>query len=253
MTMTSLLLAVVVVSIVGSLHCVAMCGPFVAFYSGGDASGGRHRVLSHLSYNLGRLVGYATLGALAGAAGSVVDLAARAAGIGQIAAGIAGGLMILWGVVLLLESLGIRLPALRLPQALSSHAVRLVQRLRRRPPLLRAGLLGLCSGLLPCGWLYAFVVTAAGTASPLTGAAVMAAFWLGNMPILLGVGFGVQTIAKGVRRHIRTLQATALIVVGMIGLVSRVNMPAMALQKVSSALELDAAEAQQPPCHRPNQ
>jgi sulfite exporter TauE/SafE len=33
-------------------------------------------------------------------------------------------------------------------------------------PEVRAAILGLGSALLPCGWLYAFVVTAAGTGRP---------------------------------------------------------------------------------------
>ena len=38
--MTGLLLTVFAASLVGSLHCVGMCGPFVAFYSGSDGSSG---------------------------------------------------------------------------------------------------------------------------------------------------------------------------------------------------------------------
>ena len=42
--MTTLLLTVFVASVVGSLHCIGMCGPFVVFYSGSDGSGGARRL-----------------------------------------------------------------------------------------------------------------------------------------------------------------------------------------------------------------
>ena len=54
---------------------------------------------------------------------------------------------------------------------------------RERPPVARALLLGLFSTLLPCGWLYAFAVLAAGTGGPWTGMLVMAAFWAGTVPV----------------------------------------------------------------------
>ena len=40
----TVLLTVFVASLVGSLHCVGMCGPFVAFYAGADGSGGIRRL-----------------------------------------------------------------------------------------------------------------------------------------------------------------------------------------------------------------
>lgn len=65
-----------------------------------------------------------------------------------------------------------------------------LRRLMDRPPVVRAAATGLFTTLLPCGWLYAFVVTAAGTGSgtPLHGAALMAVFWLGTLPMMLTVG-----------------------------------------------------------------
>ena len=44
--MTALLVTVLAASLVGSLHCVGMCGPFVAFYSGADGSSGVRRECS---------------------------------------------------------------------------------------------------------------------------------------------------------------------------------------------------------------
>ena len=56
--------------------------------------------------------------------------------------------------------------------------------LARRGTLGRFGL-GCCNGLLPCGLVYLAVVAAANAGSPLSGAAVMASFGLGTLPLLL--------------------------------------------------------------------
>ena len=107
--MTALLLTVFVASVVGSLHCIGMCGPFVAFYSGADGSGGARRLFSHAAYSGGRLLTYAVFGIAAGAVGAALDVAGSLAGFQRIAAIIAGVTMILWGVFALLQIRGVRI------------------------------------------------------------------------------------------------------------------------------------------------
>ncbi len=248
----ALVVPVLAASLVGSLHCAGMCGGFVAFYSGGDDNRGRRRFAGHLAYNGGRLVTYVLLGAVAGSLGAAVDLAGRAAGVGRVAAVVAGTVMVLWGLSLLLAYAGVRLPRLRLPPALQRRTVGLMASLRGRPPVVRAGLIGLSSTLLPCGWLYAFAVTAAGTGSALGGATVMAAFWAGTVPVLFGLGLGVQGAASRLRRHVPLVSAMALIVVGMFGVLGRVNVPSLAARSARHAVHLSlvpTASAQHPARH----
>ena len=53
--------------LVGSLHCLLMCGPLVLAYSMPMAGlPMRGHAIAHAGYNLGRLATYAALGALAG-------------------------------------------------------------------------------------------------------------------------------------------------------------------------------------------
>ena len=59
----------------------------------------------------------------------------------------------------------------------------------------RGAATGLLTTLLPCGWLYAFVITAAGTGNALAGAGLMATFWVGTLPMLTIVGIGVRKLA----------------------------------------------------------
>lgn len=224
----ALYLGVFSASLLGSLHCVGMCGPFVGFYSGGDASTGAKRVLSHVAYHSGRLVTYAALGAVAGSVGRALDLAGNAAGIARAAAIVAGLVMVAWGAVLLLESGGVRVGRF-LPRALIERAGCSLARLRDRPPIARALVIGLSSTLLPCGWLYAFAVTAAGTGSALGGATLMAVFWLGTLPLLLGLGVGVQRLGSRLRQHLPLVTALALVALGVVSVIGRVDARAFAV------------------------
>jgi sulfite exporter TauE/SafE len=98
---------------------------------------------------------------------------------------------------------------------------RAVARLAGSSPRTRAAVIGLLTGALPCGWLYAFVVTAAGTGSALAGAALMAVFWAGTLPIMVGLGVGVQALAGPLRRHLPTACAVAMIAVGVLAVSGR--------------------------------
>ena len=147
--MNALLLTVFVASLVGSLHCIGMCGPFVAFYSGADSSVGIRRLLSHAAYSCGRLFTYAVFGLAAGAVGAALDVAGSLAGFQRIAAIVAGVTMILWGVLALLQLRGIKIF-----KHVSGNG-RLSGLLRRgfslvsdKPPVVRAGVIGLLSGFL---------------------------------------------------------------------------------------------------------
>lgn len=174
--MSVLLLSVFVASLLGSLHCVGMCGGFVAFYAGGDDSSTADKWRGHAAYSMGRWFAYTLLGVVVGTAGAMLDLAGRAAGLQRSAAVVAGAVMVVWGIAMLAwqrRKLGFqpKLPAFIQNILLSIH-----RNLHQRPPTLRAFLLGMMAGILPCGWLHAFVLTAAATGSPLYGGLVMTAF-----------------------------------------------------------------------------
>jgi hypothetical protein len=90
-----------------------------------------------------------------------------------------------------------------------------------RPPVVRALATGLLTTLLPCGWLYAFVISAAGTGSPAFGALTMAVFWVGTVPILVTLGAGLRAITGALGRRLPTVTAAAVVVVGLATIVMR--------------------------------
>ncbi|MEO6598535.1 MAG: sulfite exporter TauE/SafE family protein [Polyangiaceae bacterium] len=242
-----LLLPIVGASVLGSVHCAAMCGPFAAMVSNPGA-GARSRARLQLAYQGGRLLSYVALGAAAGTAGKALDLAGAAAGLGQIAAIGAGALLLVWGLGAMLETQGVRwLPVRR---ALPAFVVRFIASLRERPSPRRAVALGLATTLLPCGWLYAFVLTAAGTARPAEGALVMFALWLGNAPMLLGIGFFFGSALNRVRRHVPILSAALIFCIGLGTIVTRTRLPSFAGLVPATATAGQVPALSDCPCHR---
>lgn len=216
--------AVFLASLTGSLHCAGMCGGLVAVYAGGAPAEPRRRWTAHLAYNLGRLVAYATLGAVAGFAGRAVDLAGSLAGLARVAETLSGALIAIWGLHALALARGLRVPSMAAPGWLRRRFGRGLALVENRPPAERAAALGLLSALLPCGWLYAFVVAAAGTGGPATGALLMTLFWAGTVPALAGIGAAVQSVAGPLRRHLPTACAVVMIVVGLLAVAGRASM-----------------------------
>jgi uncharacterized protein len=209
--MTALWLTIWVSSLAGSLHCVAMCGPLVGLH------GGARSLRLALVHALGRLTTYATLGALAGLVGRAVDVAGHFAAIQHVAAIVAGAVILGWGV----HAIAVARGWLEVRPATGALFRRGLTQLRGRRAVRRAWMIGVLTGLLPCGWLWAFVVSAAGTASPWIGASVMTVFWLGTVPAMTGVlAFGGPAIDR-IRRRLPVISACVLIGLGLATLAAR--------------------------------
>lgn len=238
--MTALLLTILLASLAGSLHCAGMCGGLVAAYAGADAARGLARGGAHLAYNAGRLASYAALGAGAGLAGRTLDLAGSLAGVQRVALLAAGALVVLFGLHALVTALGGPAPRLRAPLFLQRTLGAALRVAGRWPAPLRAGAIGLLTALLPCGWLYAFVVAAAGTGSALYGALAMAVFWLGTLPVMAAVGLGLQALAGPLRRRVPLACAIALTLAGLATVLARVPVLSVPVPAVPATV----AEAQ---------
>ena len=118
----------------------------------------------------------------------------------------------------------------------------------QRPPVVKAATVGLLSGVLPCGWLWAFVVTAAGTGSALGGVAVMTAFWAGTVPVLLALGLGAQLAGVPLRRHIPAVTAVILVALGLYAIIGRPTTVMAAIQKHQHAAGAVPSPDEPPPC-----
>jgi sulfite exporter TauE/SafE len=254
--MATVIAAVLVASLVGSLHCAGMCGPLVAFAVGGtEAKSAASRAVLQLGYHGGRLLSYSLLGAVCGLLGAAADLGGSLVGLHRLAAFLAGSMMVAVGVVAILRYRGTGVPGLPAPAWLK-RLITLGQRAAvALAPLPRAVTVGLLSALLPCGWLYAFAVVAAGTGSALWGAAIMMAFWMGSVPILASLGAGVQALTGTLGRRVPLFTALAIVLLGLLTIADRLAIPLEAfeppLETATDTLEqVEAARETKPPCCR---
>ena len=221
--MIALAASVFFAALLGSAHCAGMCGGLACFVAGG----GEPDVRGTVGYNVGRLLAYAALGALAGMAGAGFDRAGQLAGIARPAAIVAGTLMIVWGGASAIAALGVRVPQLAVPAFVRAAFAAALRAVRDRPPVQRGLTLGLLTPLLPCGWLYAFVATAAAAGTAPRGALVMTAFWLGTVPAMAALGLGAQRLLGPLRRRMPAITAAAMVVLGLLTVAGRVGPPTM--------------------------
>lgn len=248
----TLVLAVLVASLLGSVHCAAMCGPFVCFYAGNDpAASWRSGTPGHAAYNVGRLVSYVALGFAAGALGGMLDRAGMLAGMGKLAAVVAGVLMVCWGVAAMLAARGVRIPSPGVPAGWQHAMGSVLQLVRDQPPPTRAAATGLLTTLLPCGWLYAFVVTAGGAGSPLRGALVMSIFWIGTLPMMLAVGFGARAFFGPLRARLPMLSAATIVVLGLFSIANHYGVvPGMGwMHDLTVTVPVVGGSSDTPPVH----
>jgi sulfite exporter TauE/SafE len=97
-----------------------------------------------------------------------------------------------------------------------------VRRFGDRAATPRALALGLATALLPCGYLWAFVATAAATGRPLAATLVMLAFWAGTTPALAGVALLARRALGPLERRLPLVTAAALVVIGLLTVAGRI-------------------------------
>lgn len=157
--------AVFFVALLSSLHCVGMCGVFCL------ASSAEKKSLSWL-YHIGRLASYMLLGALFAIIGEQL--------VYELQPYLLGLVLFILVVVLLLKSkwLNFAYKKMNLPNYY------LLQKSKNLPIKMKALLLGLSSGLLPCGLLYTFLFAALAVQEFWLGMGIILMFWLGTSPAL---------------------------------------------------------------------
>lgn len=176
--------ALFALGLASSPHCAVMCAPMTQLAQRDRVRAG---FASAALLNLGRLSSYAVLGALVGAAGGGMLLAAEHWNAGSIIRLLSAAFLLAFGLH-------------------QWHAA------RPRPACCAAGgatrrqlpayVKGLLWGLLPCPLLYAVLGLAAFSGTMLQGALLLGAFGLGTTPLLIGL--------SGLGRYGRAFASTRL-------------------------------------------
>lgn len=206
--------------LLGSVHCVGMCGGF-AIRLASDAPNWRMNLLRQGGYGAGRLAGYALAGGMAGYLGlRLMRSGTWLLNVQAFLAIIAGTLLLLQG----LHSAGV-LRGLPVHSRMGGTCLmgQLFVGLRDAVPSASAALAkalwtGLLTALMPCGLLYGYVTLAAASGDPLSGIVTMLAFGAGTLPLMTAFGLGVQYLSTTMRQQIWRFAAWCVVATGLISL-----------------------------------
>jgi uncharacterized protein len=202
-------------SLLGSAHCVGMCGPYVAMCTAQFVPRGATaaaRFFLRILFNLGRIATYGLIGLIVGAFGQIAQAAATRLGIGGIVAILAGAAALIFGLSMVgwLRDPARVLAGAGLGRALTAGRMRL----RQAPPSVAPLLLGALQGWLPCALVYAAASRAAIAGSAGMGALTMVVFGLGTVPAI----FALTVIPQAVLGRVRAqrLAGVLLTLLGML-------------------------------------
>lgn len=227
MTSGALLASAFAMGLTGSAHCAMMCGPISSVLCGPrPARASASRGLVAVGYNAGRIASYGAIGLFVGWVGG-------AAAAGSLDA-VRFGFRALAAVCLL--TVGLHLAGLpsfaRALEAAGAPLWRRVAPVARRLLPLRSPWHALAAGglwaLMPCGLLYGAIALAASAGSAQGGAAAMAAFGAGTLPIMLGTGAlamrAGRALARGWVRRTAGLLMLAFGLWSSVGLASQIGL-----------------------------
>ena len=212
--MPQLILAAFTMGLLGSFHCVGMCGPLALSLPLKDYSV-YSKFSGGLLYNAGRIVTYSLFGLLFGVIGKSVALF----GFQQWLSIILGALIIFFIILpKRLASFNNNNFVLNYFGKLRSSLGKLFSQ-KNYSSLLSIGLL---NGLLPCGLDYMAAAGAVATGDIVNSISFMAFFGLGTLPMMWSIAFFGNYVGIGLRQKIRKaypymmmLMACLLILRGM--------------------------------------
>lgn len=216
--MQAMMLTAFAAGLLGGAHCAAMCGGIVGMTCAPQSPDASPRWRFLLMYNSGRIASYAAAGALAGALGQG-GMVLRGGALAQHL------LMFLMGATLIVVALNVAgvKSVTQGMEAAGSFLWRQLQPVARHflpvaSPWQALGL-GALWGWLPCGMVYAVLLTALASGDAGEGALILAAFGLGTLPNLLLIGAAVKHARHWLQnRWARHAASAAIAAVGIYGM-----------------------------------
>jgi sulfite exporter TauE/SafE len=206
-------LEIFIIGVLGSMHCIGMCGGFVAMYSLKKPVI-RPTLSSHILYNLGRITTYSLLGGILGYIGSFVAYIGEYRGIPGASLLIAGSLMVLMGLNIagvlgkrgLFEETGI---------TRNATFRRSIHRIFALESMWSTFLFGLLLGFLPCGLLYPIFMNAAASGGFISGMLIMAVFGFSTVPAMMSFGFLMTRLRPHMKRALYRAAAVLIVLLGL--------------------------------------
>lgn len=203
-----------VMGLIGSFHCLGMCGPIAMALPIGHRDNSS-RLLGGMIYNLGRVFTYSFLGLILGLAGGFL-ISPKIQNIVSISF---GALIVIY---LLLPSKTKTVLRISPNQALLVRLRKQIAKflyIENNSSLFGIGML---NGLLPCGMIYLALTSSFLAGSAIKGSLFMFSFGMGTFPVMLAAVFFGSFVNQHIRSKLRKLvpvflffMAALLIVRGM--------------------------------------
>ncbi|MCK0190063.1 sulfite exporter TauE/SafE family protein [Arenibacter sp. F20364] len=231
-----MLISAVLLGLMGSFHCVGMCGP-IAFMLPVDRHKPAKKLLQVFLYHMGRLTSYSLIGLIFGFLGKGLYVF----GLQQRLSIIIGILMI---IVILIPYKTFSKYNFSKPiySFLSKIKSQLGKELQRKSPdtFLTIGFL---NGLLPCGLVYMALFGSIATANPWLGALFMLLFGLGTIPLMTTAVYFGSMLKGSMKKSVQRLIPVFVVIVGLLFILRGMGLgipyisPEPVLEVVDSSLE----------------
>ncbi len=204
-----MLITAFVLGLVGSLHCVGMCGP-IAFMLPVDRTNNYKKVTQIAVYHIGRIFAYSLIGLIFGLIGKSLYIFGFQQ---QLSIGV-GVLMILAVVVpqSVFNKYHFSKPIYRLISKVKS-ALGSALKKKTADTFLTIGFL---NGFLPCGLVYMALFAAIASGNALNGSLYMATFGLGTVPFLSTAFYFSHFLKGAARQKIQKIIPVFVVLIGVI-------------------------------------
>ena len=202
-------LTAITLGLAGSLHCLGMCGP-IAFVLPVARDRPLYQSIQIGSYHLGRLISYAAIGLVFGLLGR-----------GLAFYGWQQNISISLGVLMILIVIGIYFPIKKFSltpwfySKIGGIKSKFAFFLKRRQPYAFL-IMGMLNGLLPCGLVYMALLGALLTGDALSGAAFMALFGVGTVPMMTFAVFSAGKLKGKFRLGVQRVLPIILLFFGIL-------------------------------------
>lgn len=194
--------------LLGSFHCIGMCGPIALSIPGENRSSGA-MLFRGLLYNSGRIFTYAFLGFGLG----ILGMGATIAGYQNLLSIILGALIVIFAIV----------PRIKLPGKLNHWYAQFsgmisssIATLFKKKSSSSSFLIGLLNGFLPCGFVVTALAVALVTDTALHSSIYMALFGLGTLPVMLLMNMAPGFISPKMRTKLRPFSTYFAIIIGLL-------------------------------------
>ena len=189
-------LAGIALGLAGSIHCAGMCGP-IAISLPRSGAAPRREVVHRMTYQVGRVITYTSLGAIIGIGGSALALAGYSRSLSLTA-----GFLMIGALAVQLVWRKELISGAPVERIIAPVKATLRSLLSKHGAMTHLGI-GLLNGLLPCGLVTAALIGSLGTGSMSGGALFMLGFGLGTLPVMSAIAIGGSRISCGIRERFR--------------------------------------------------